>query len=41
MAVYDVEGIEEVLKNRCGGCGIKVTDTNTSTKKLKEYVGGL
>jgi len=36
-----VEGIETVFKNRCGGCGIKVTDINTLTKKLKEYVDGL
>ena len=39
--VHDVGELEGALSDVSTASGIKVTDTNTLTKKLKEYVDGL
>jgi UDP-N-acetylglucosamine transferase subunit ALG13 len=39
--VCDVGELEGALSDVSSASGIKVTDTNTLTKKLKEYVDGL
>ena len=41
MVVCDVGELEGALGGVSAASGIKVTDTNTLTKKLKEYVDGL